>query len=92
MVKPKEGYAKDKFIDQVAIPEGWSTEDRLNMLRKRRAFFEVELLDWVVKYDLLGDGKIIKTIKNRGVGFDRPEQFDELKLSLKVYQQNTLLI
>jgi hypothetical protein len=43
------------------------------MLRKRRAFFEVELLDWVVKYDLLGDGKIIKTIKNRGVGFDRPE-------------------
>lgn len=39
-----------------------------------------------MKHDLDGDGMIIKTIHNKGVGYDRPFDFDEMTLDLKVYQ------
>ena len=43
------------------------------------------MIDWAVKHDLDGDGLIIKTINNKGVGYDRPFDIDEIKIDLKVY-------
>ena len=51
----------------------------------RRTFFDVKLYDWVVRHDLLGEGSLMKTIYQRGAGFDRPTQFDEMNLDVKVY-------
>jgi hypothetical protein len=62
MVKPKFGYAHESTNELLKIPLGWETADRLEMLRTRRAFFEVELHDWTVRHDLFGNGSIIKTI------------------------------
>jgi hypothetical protein len=33
-----------------------------------------------------GDGKIVKTVHNRGFGLDRPAEFDEIRLALKIFQ------
>lgn len=39
-----------------------------------------------MRHDLNADGMIIKTIHERGVGYDRPFDFDEINIDLKVYQ------
>jgi hypothetical protein len=69
----------------LAYPPGWDTPEGRETLAKRRVFFEVTLLDWSVKHDLDGDGMIIKTIFNKGVGYDRPFDFDEFTIDLKIY-------
>jgi hypothetical protein len=46
------------------------------MLLTRRVFFEVKLIDWVVRHDINGDGLIIKTILQRGSGFERATNYD----------------
>lgn len=74
MVKPKWGYNHPEFGDQVETPAGW--EDRKAVLKSRRAFFEVTLLDWIVRHDLNADGNILKTIVQKGVGYDRPSPND----------------
>lgn len=55
------------------------------MLRKRRLFYEVKLHSWIVKHDIDGDKNIIKTIVERGVGYDRPFDLCEITLDMKVY-------
>jgi hypothetical protein len=59
MIKPKYGYNHEKNKDIVIIPKGW--EDKVDQLRKRRVFFEVKLIDWIVRHDLDGDGIFIKS-------------------------------
>lgn len=46
----------------------------------------MKLIDWTVRHDLLGEGSLMKTIHKRGTGYDRPGDFDEVCLSLKLYQ------
>jgi len=46
----------------------------------------VKLYEWAVKHDLDGDGMLIKNIIQRGVGYDRPFEVDEVKLDMKIYQ------
>lgn len=53
---------------------------------KRRVFYDVKLYDWTIRHDLHADGMMIKTIHERGVGYDRPFDYDEIVLDLKVYQ------
>ena len=80
MVKPKFGYDYEPYKDSVLIPDGFDRD----LFRQRRAFFEVHLVDWIVKHDLLGEGSIIKTINKRGSGYDRPEKYDEIGFKIKV--------
>lgn len=46
----------------------------------------MKLYEWTVRHDLDADGMIIKTIHDRGVGYDRPFEYDEITIDLKVYQ------
>ncbi len=85
-IKPKWGFRHPDLMDKVRIPQGWESEEKLKILRKRRIYYEVKLYDWIVRHDLDADGMLIKTIHDRGVGYDRPFDFDELVLDLKVYQ------
>lgn len=68
------------------IPEGWDTEEKRAILAKRRVYYEVKLHDWLVKHDLDGDGLLVKTLLNKGVGYDRPAEHDEINIDLKVFQ------
>ena len=87
MVKPKWGYGKPEVQGLLTYPQGWDTPEKRETLAKRRTFFEVTLLDWSVKHDLDGDRMIIKTIFDKGVGYDRPFDFDEFTIDLKIYQK-----
>jgi len=50
-------------------------------------FFDIELHDWTIRHDIIGDGgSLLKTIKQRGEGYDRPRDFDEINLSFHIYQ------
>ncbi len=89
MVKPKWGYARPEGQGILQYPQGWDTKEGRTMLQKRRIYYEVKLVDWEVRHDLDGDGMIIKTIHNKGVGYDRPFEFDEMTLDVKTYQYLT---
>lgn len=87
MVKPAFGYANDKFLDQLEYPEGFQEGPGKVEIMNRRAFFDVKLIEWTVKHDILGDGNIMKTILKRGTGYDRPRNFEELEIDLLVYAE-----
>ena len=87
MIKPKWGYGYEEKQEFLPLPKGWESEEKATILRKRRIFYEVKLHDWVIRHDLLGDKKIIKTIHEKGVGYDRPFDFDEITIDLKMYQE-----
>lgn len=85
MIKPKWGFAREEGQGVLKYPLGWDTPDKIEILKKRRIYYEVKLLDWSVKHDLDGDGLIIKSIFNKGVGYDRPFEFDEITISLRIH-------
>ena len=85
MIKPKWGYNCLLNRDKVFFPRGWDTEDRKQILKKRRVFFEVLMHEWTVRHDIQGDGLLIKTILKRGRGFDRPSLKDTIVCNLKIY-------
>lgn len=88
MIKPSWGYNSEKNKDQVFFPKGWDTEEKKEQLRKRRVFFEVQLHEWTVRHDILGNGLLIKTLHQKGRGFDRPSATDFIKADLKIYQRD----
>ncbi len=71
MVKAAFGYGHNESANLV-YPEGWEEGEKKHLLQTRRTFYEVRLIDWVVRHDLLGDGCLLKTIYERGDGYDRP--------------------
>jgi len=87
MVKPKWGYNSDENRDIVFFPRGWTEGEKKKMLMSRRVFFEVKLVDWIVRHDINGDGLLVKTIHERGAGFERVSKHDEITLDLKIYQR-----
>lgn len=54
--------------------------------------FEVELLSWVSKDDLFGDGGVIKDEIQEGSGWKKPKEGDEVKLSLKAMSKDGSVI
>lgn len=86
MVKPKYAFRHPEFQEYLKFPEGWDQGEKRENLRKRRVFYDVKLYDWVIRHDLHADNMMIKTILERGVGYDRPFDFDEIVMDLKVYQ------
>lgn len=83
MIKPKWGFAYKK---QTPIwPPGFDTDEKREVLLKRRIFYEVKLHDWTIRHDLNSDGMILKTFVEKGIGYDRPFHYDELCLDLKTY-------
>jgi ribosomal protein L15 len=86
MIKPKHGFGRPEGQDYLHWPKGWESEEQKNVLRKRRLYYIVKLYEWAVKHDLDGDGMLIKNIVERGVGYDRPFDVDEVKIDLKIYQ------
>lgn len=87
MVKAAYGYGHRETAGSVEYPEGWTVGKKKLALQTRRTFYEVKLFDWVIRHDLLGDKNLLKTIHLRGDGYDRPTEYDELYLDLKVFQK-----
>ena len=92
MVKPAWGFAMPEHAESVKFPPGWETGEKRLQLLNRRAFFEITLHDFVIRHDLDGDGKIFKTIHERGFGFDRPGLYDEIRIDLKIYQNDKVFV
>jgi len=66
MIKPRWGYNYPQSKDVIFYPRGWDTEEKKWILNKRRIFFEVTLLGWTPRHDIMGDGLLIKTLVERG--------------------------
>lgn len=88
MIKPAWGYNSDKNREVVFFPRGWDQGAKKEALMKRRVFFEVVLHDWVTRHDILGNGLLVKTLLEKGRGFDRPAAADHVKINLKMYQKD----
>lgn len=91
-MKPKYGYDYPESRKNIFFPRGWDTEEKKAILKKRRVFFEVELFDWVVRHDIQGDGLLVKTIHQRGRGFDRPSKNDNICINIKIYQHHKVFL
>ena len=88
MIKPKWAYGRPESQGFLRYPTGWDHLEGRETIGKRRVYFEVKLLDWCVKHDLDGDGSIIKSIFTKGIGYDRPYDYDEFTIDLKIYQNS----
>eukprot|EP00931_Biecheleriopsis_adriatica_P033998 TRINITY_DN19685_c0_g1_i1.p1 TRINITY_DN19685_c0_g1~~TRINITY_DN19685_c0_g1_i1.p1 ORF type:complete len:583 (+),score=214.97 TRINITY_DN19685_c0_g1_i1:62-1750(+) len=55
---------------------------------KATLVFEIELLDWKSKDDLFSDGGVIKTTLKEGSGWKTPKDGSEIKMALKVNEQD----
>lgn len=88
MIKPKWAYGRPESQGLLRYPAGWDNPEGRETIGKRRVYFEVKLLDWCVKHDLDGDSSIIKSIFNKGIGYDRPYNYDEFTIDLKIYQND----
>ena len=86
MIKPRWGWGREVDQEKLQYPPGWEEGENKLKLQRKRAFYEVKLHDWTVRHDLDGDGFLIKTINKRGVGYDRPSTFDEVKFDLRLTQ------
>jgi len=62
MIKPRWGYAYPKTRETIFFPKGWDTDEKKQILCKRRVFFEVTLHSFIVRHDVLGDGLLVKTL------------------------------
>lgn len=88
MVKPAWGYAMPEYSDKVIFPKGWEEGEKRYQLTHRRAFFEIKLHDWVTRHDIEGDGRVMKTLIKKGWGMDRPVNYDEVLIALKISQED----
>ena len=86
MVKPKHGYGREEEADRLKFPSGWDTPEQRAVIARRRLYYEVTLHEWFVRHDLDGDGLLIKNILEKGEGYDRPDEIDEVTFDLRVYQ------
>lgn len=86
MVKPKNAFRHPEVQGLIRYPPGWDTPEKIEILKKRRVYYDVKLFDWTIRHDLHADGMLIKTIHDRGVGYDRPFDWDEVLIDLKVSQ------
>lgn len=46
MIKPRWGYNNPSTRETIFFPKGWDTEEKKEILKKRRVFFEVTLHGW----------------------------------------------
>lgn len=54
--------------------------------------FEVELLGWMSKDDLFGDGRVIKTTLTEGSGWKKPRDDDEVLISFRSAKEDGSLV
>lgn len=52
MVKPAYGFGYEKYELVVEYPPGWESGDKRQQLLRRRAFYDVTLVDWIIKHDI----------------------------------------
>lgn len=88
MIKPAHAFGHPDFQNELLFPKEWDTEERKAILRRRRTYYEVKLYDWIVRHDLDGDGILIKTVEQAGVGYERCQKFDDLLLSFSCSQKD----
>lgn len=63
-------------LSEIYVPEGYDE------LPARG--YTVELEDYVTVHDLRMDGMLIKSIFERGRGYDRPRKYDEIVIDYKI--------
>jgi len=80
--------AHPDFQEELLFPKGWEEGEKKERLQKRRTYYEVTLIDWIVRHDLDGDGLVMKTVELAGTGYDRCQQFDDIVLDILIQQKN----
>jgi hypothetical protein len=72
------------------FPPG-GTEELFEILKTKVVYWEVELHDWLVRVDIDGDGLLMKTVHQKGKGYDRPYEIDEINFNMKIYQGEKII-
>ena len=95
-----EESSGEKIKKQVILKEEPANFSLLLQSMKRREISElhieehtikVEVVDWISVSDILDNGSMIKTITKRGIGYDFIEYKDDVKLHIKIFQQDLIL-
>ena len=79
-IKPGEyGFAREKHADVLQWPDSVKDNEELKQkLKDEEIFYEIELIDWIVRSDLLGTGELMKTYEVVAEGYDRCGEDDEV--------------
>ena len=82
-----EGYDEPK---EVETEEGKAQLERRKRLMSKGIIYEVKLHDWIERVDIEGDGYFIKTtlVPSAKKEWEKPADFDEIEVSVKLYHFN----
>ena len=85
-IKPGEyGFARTKNSDVIQWPELVKDNEELkNKLKTEDIFYEIELLDWIVRSDILGNGQLIKNYETVSQGYDRWGDWDDIIIDYSI--------
>jgi hypothetical protein len=85
-IKPGEyGFGRTKNPDVLQWPTLVKDDEELkNKLKNEEIYYEIELVEWIVRADLLGDSQMIKTYETVATGYDRCGDDDDIDFDYKV--------
>ena len=66
-------------------------KQEVSQLYFEERIIKVKVLDWVSILDVLDDGTMIKTITKKGIGYDLIDYKDDVKIHLKIFQQDSII-
>jgi hypothetical protein len=92
-IKKKHGFGRARRLDVLNFPKGFeenkdgSPNPKREKLMSKAIIYEVELLDFVERTDVEGDGQLIKVTEQKpNKNFrTRPEGIDQVTVALKVW-------
>ena len=89
-IKPGEyGFAREKNKEHIQWPDSVKDSEELKQkLREEEIYFEVELLDWIIRSDILGDGNLMKTYEIISKGYDRCGENDDVYVDYTISKLN----
>ena len=89
-IKPGEfGFGRENNPEALQWPELVKDNEELKQkLRDEEIYYEIELIDWIVRSDLIGDGQLMKTFEIVATGYDRCGDDDEVIFDYKISKLN----
>jgi FKBP-type peptidyl-prolyl cis-trans isomerase 2 len=65
-IKKKYGFGRKEQVDKLKFPPGYEEEgEKRKRLMSKGIIYEVTLIDWVERHDILADGNFLKIYKQK---------------------------
>lgn len=85
-IKPGDyGFGRAKNSEVLQWPELVKDNEELkNQIKNEEIYYEIEIVDWIVRSDLLGDGQLMKNYDFVSNSYERCGDYDDIVIDYKI--------